>query len=184
MAGFIEGYGPLHNPGSSHLRRYRVADPFLRFFFRFIQPVRKRIKQLPHGLPLHQALPDRRYEVFRGLALEHLCYHHAHLIAQRLGFSAVLYEYGSWFRKGDLATGAQVDLLFRRADRVLTLCEVKFAQKVGTKVIKEVEQKVQALAAMGRYTVERVLITVHPPTQNLLNEGYFNQVLTVEELFG
>lgn len=29
LAGFIEGYAPVHNPDSTYLRRYRVADPLL-----------------------------------------------------------------------------------------------------------------------------------------------------------
>lgn len=183
MAGFIEGYGPLHNPGSTHLRRYRIADPYLRFYFRFIHPLRRRIARTPEGIPLHEALAEKRYDIFLGLAFEHFCHRHAHLIAKKLGFSAVAYDCGSWYRRGDLSTGAQVDLLFKRADNVMTLCEVKFRDRVGKEVIKDVEKKTAALAPLRKkYAVETVLITAVPPTQDLINEGYFSTILTTDDL--
>ena len=122
--------------------------------------------------------------MFRGQAFEHFCNQHASLIAHRLGFSAVAYEAGSWFRRADLATGAQVDLLFQRADHVTTLCEVKFKERVGREVIEEVERKVAALEPLGSDTIERVLISARPPSRELLEEGYFSRVLTVEDLVG
>ena len=189
LAGFVEAYGSVHNPASTHLKRYRIADPYLRFYFRFIAPLRRQIATSDGGIPLHRALPDRRYDTFRGLAFEHFCHQHAHLIAQRLGFSAVAYEHGSWFRRGDLATGAQVDLLFLRADRVVTLCEVKFRQRIGREIIADVESKVAALDGLtlprgraGGYTVERVLISALPPVSELADEGYFSRILTVDDL--
>jgi AAA+ ATPase superfamily predicted ATPase len=182
LAGFIEGYGPVQNPESAHLRRYRIADSFLRFYFRFIRSQKSQIGRSPEGLPLHQALPEKRYHVFLGLAFEHFCYQHAHLIAKRLGFSAIAYDYGSWFRKSDLSTGAQVDLLFKRADKVLTLCEVKFRERVGKEIIEEVDKKAEALSAFGNFTIERVLISAFPPSDELNDEGYFSAILTVEDL--
>ena len=182
LAGFVEAYSSVHNPTSTKLRRYRIRDPFLRFYFRFIEPLRERIKQGSGGVPLHQALPDGRYRVFLGLAFEHFCYQHAGLLARKLGFSAVAYDYGSWFNRGDQTTGAQVDLLFRRADRVITLCEVKFRDDVGREVIEEVERKVAALRALGDHPVERVLISATPPSRALREEGYFSSIITAEDL--
>ncbi len=184
MAGFIESYGPVHKPGSTHVRRYRIADPYLRFYFRFIRPLKSRLSRGQEPVPLHQALPDRRYDAFLGLAFENFCYHHAPLIARKLGFSAVAYEYGSWFCKGDLATGAQIDLLFKRADRVMTLCEIKFRERIGKEVIGEVERKVTALRSGGNYSLEKVLISAFPPSKQLREEGYFSTILTVDDLAG
>lgn len=183
MAGFIEAYTPLERDGSSRLKRYRIADPYLDFYFRFIHPARRRIRSLPDGLPLHQALADRRYDIWRGLAFERFCRQHAGLFAKQLGFSAVAYDHGSWFRRSHLREGVQVDLLFKRADRVLTLCEVKFRDRVGTEVIEEVERKMNLLQGFEGYAVEKVLISVTPPAEKLGREGYFARILTIEDLF-
>jgi hypothetical protein len=131
---------------------------------------------------LGRALPDKRYGIFLGLAFEHFCFQHADLIAKRLGFSAVAYDHGSWFQKADLATGAQVDLLFKRADKVITLCEVKYREQVGRQVIAEVEKKAAALAAFRGFTVEKVLISALPPSKEVLQAGYFSQILSADDL--
>ena len=182
LSGFIEAYTPCDNPESTHLRRYRIADPYLRFYFRFIAPMRRKVLKTPGGVPLHLALPVRKYETWRGLAFEFFCYQPAPLSADQLKFSAVSYEYGSWFRRADQQTGAQIDLLFQRADNVLTLCEVKFKRKVGKEVIKEVERKVDALHDFGTHAIEKVLITVTPPSKDLVREGYFSDILLSEDL--
>ncbi len=189
LAGFVEAYSSVHNPTSRVVRRFRISDPYLRFYLRFIRPQRARIAASPKGLPLHQALPDRRYAVFMGLAFERFCHWHADLLAEKLGFSAVAYDCGPWFRRQHLTTGAQIDLLFRRADRVTTLCEIKFRKHVGREVIADVEHKVAALSASGSPlesagAIERVLVTAYPPTQDLRDEGYFARILTVDELAG
>jgi len=183
MAGLVEEYGSIHKNGRRGCRRYRVADPFLRFHFRFIEPLRERLHRSPSGIPLHEALPDDRYRVFRGLAFEQFCRRHASMLAKILGFSAVAYDCGSWFTRSDLSTGAQVDLLFKRADRVLTICETKFADRVDRRVIDDVERKIPHVrTAFPRYTIEPVLVTVHPPTQDVVDEAYFSRVITAEDL--
>jgi predicted AAA+ superfamily ATPase len=181
LAGFVEAYNPVHRPNSSHLKRYRINDPFLSFHFRFIEPQARRIGRSDDGLQLAVALPDKRYEVFLGLAFERFCYQHAHLLAKKLGFSAVAYDFGSWFQKRDMTDGAQIDLLFKRADRVLTLCEVKHREKVGLGVISEVEKKVERLRESTNDTIEKVLISARPPSRNVLKAGYFSKVLTIDD---
>jgi hypothetical protein len=181
-AGFVETYAPVGRPPSSRLHRCRLSDPYLRFYFRFIAPRRARLASRAGALALHEALPERAYDAWRGLAFEDLCRRHAALIADHLRFSAVAYESGSWFRRGLAGGGVQVDLLFLRADRVATLCEVRFRERVGREVIPEVERKAQALARPG-WTVEKVLLTVTPPSPDLLREGYFSRIVLAEELF-
>ena len=182
LAGFVESYGPVHNPGSTRMRRFRIADPYLRFYFNFIRPLENRIVQSNKGVALNHALPDRRYRIFLGLAFENYCYKNAALLASKIGFGIVAYDYGPWFSKNDLAKGAQIDLLFRRADNVITLCEVKHKKNVGVEVIGEVEKKVDALMRQTDQTVEKVLVSAYPPSEKVLNEGYFTKILSAEDL--
>lgn len=181
LAGFIEGYSPVHNATSTHLRRFRIADPYLRFYFQFIHPQLTRIRTDSDGVPLAHALPESKYRPYLGLAFEQFCHWHAHTIARCLGFSAVNYQHGSWFRKNDLGSGAQIDLIYKRSDNVITLCEVKFRKRIGKEIIHEVEQKCDALSQWTNATIERVLISAYPPTNDLYNEGYFATVLTPDD---
>jgi len=185
LAGFVEAYGPLGNDDARMLKRYRVADCFLRFYFSFIYPMRRRIG--PSPLPLHQALPDSRFPVWKGMAFEHFCGQNASALAGLLGFSAVRYDVGPWFGREDMKAGAQIDLLFRRADNVLTLCEVKHKKTLGTKVISQVEKKVEVLldGPLNRgkgFTIEKVLISVHPVPRSVEAQGYFSRIIGLDEL--
>lgn len=68
---------------------------------------------------------------------------HSHTIAEKLGFSAVNYNFGAWFDKSD-TIGTQIDLVFIRAEKVITLCEIKYQKyNIGKEVIDEVEKKIQ-----------------------------------------
>lgn len=183
LAGFIEAYTPLHKKLAERLRRYRIADPYLLFYFRFIAPVLHRIiRQTTHS-GLQTFISSQQYAIWKGLAFEFFCYQHHERIADRLGFGAVRYECGSWFTRHDLQSGAQIDMLFSRADRVFTLCEVKFNEKpIGKEIIQDVEKKIEAFPNPRRWTIEKVLITASPPTKDLVKEGYFHRILTLEDL--
>ena len=184
-AGFIERYAPIHKPDSPKINRYRIADPYLVFYFRFIAPVLGRIRQSKGRPSLTKYVPDNRFDVWRGQAFEYLCYRHSQLIAEKLGFGAVSYRCGPWFQRGEAGHGAQIDLVFQRADRVITLCEIKFqSASIGKSVIEEVEQRRAAFPNPKRHTIETVLITASPATDDLRRERYFNRILSLEDLFG
>jgi uncharacterized protein len=185
LAGFVEPYCPVGKDEARMLKRYRVVDYFLRFYYFFIFPVRARIGPTP--LPPHQSLPDARFAVWRGLAFEHFCRQNVQELAALLGFSAVRYDVGPWFGRKDMSSGAQVDLLFRRADNVLTLCEVKHKKSVGIDVVSQVEQKAEVLldSPLNRgkgFTIEKVLVTVYPPAESVFKEGYFSRIVCLDEL--
>ena len=65
---------------------------------------------------------------------------------------------------------------------MITLCEVKFRQRVGKQVIAEVERKIAALGAFRDHSVERILICASLPSGELRHEGYFDRILTAEDL--
>lgn len=184
LADFIEKYQPLDKSDSTILNRYRIRDNYLQFYFRFLFPNRQKIKEgfyLKKPFPLHLFQP---YHIWLGLAFEQFCYHHHDVLAQKLGFSAVDYRYGSFFKREDQKTGHQIDLLFLRADQVVTLCEIKFKNRpIGKEVIPEVLKKVEGINLKKHPTIEPVLITASSPTKELVSEGFFTQIITLEELF-
>jgi hypothetical protein len=155
------------------------------FYFRFIKPSLRKIGR-GRGDPIFSRfVSDSKYRVWQGLTFESVCYQHSDLIADKLGFAAVDYECGPWFSRASDSGHGQIDLLFVRRDRVITLCEIKFQdQKIGKGIIPEVEKKRRALPNPKKHTIEMVLISASPPTDDLLRERYFNRVLSIEELFG
>ena len=72
--------------------------------------------------------PARR--TWEGLVFEQLCKDHVFAIKQKLGISGVLSEESAWFARADKESGrvgAQIDMLIKRRDRVITICEIKFS---------------------------------------------------------
>ena len=68
------------------------------------------------------------YEV--GLTFEQICKDHIGQKKQKLGISGVLSQESAWFTEGDEdkgITGAQIDLLIDRRDRVVSICEMKYS---------------------------------------------------------
>ena len=80
--------------------------------------------------------------------------------------------------------GYQIDLIFDRADHVLTICEIKYTQgKTGTEVIDEFETKLAQMPHQKNKTIEKVLITASGATDALIARAYFDRIITLEDIF-
>ncbi len=184
MAGFVKSFSPLDKPLESKLKRYRLDDEYLLFYFKFIYP---NLKNIRDNTDLDRALSffhGRAYGSWAGFAFERLCLKHAPAIMKFLKIDQLVKNYGPYFdRKNNSKEGVQIDLLFERHDSVVTICEIKYhAGLIGKWVIDEVEKKVELLGETKK-TVEKALITTSGVTKDLADANYFSKVVLVEELF-
>lgn len=186
LCGFIERYLPYQADANSNLVRYCISDNYLRFYFKFISPLSTRIKQGDFNRsPLH-ALNKESYQKWLGLSFERYCRKHSQMIAKIIGFSAVHYKSGAFFNRATIKEqmGYQIDLVFDRADHVLTICEIKYTQtKIGTEVIEEFEKKLRQLTDTKKKKIEKVLISANGATDALLDRAYFDRIITLEDIF-
>ena len=185
LAGFIQSFTPYNKESTKRLVRYRLVDEYLLFYFHFIMPHFKRIQDNQgKDLFLHW-LPHVRWSIWSGFAFELFCVKQAHLIQQILNIDQLTKRYGTYFtRKTTKENNFQIDLLFERFDRVITLCEIKYRNKpIGIEVIDEVEKKVQFLSPGKTQTIEPILITLSPPTKKLIDQHYFHRILTADDFF-
>ena len=186
MCGFIERYLPYQVYSSSNLVRYCIADSYLRFYFKFISPLSERIQKGDYNRsPLH-ALNKESYQKWLGLAFERFCRQHSLIFATIIGFSAVRYKSGVFFNRTTVKeeSGYQIDLVFDRADNVLTICEIKYTQsKTGIEVIEEFEKKLSHIPDLKSKTIEKVLISASGGTDALLGRAYFDRIITLEDIF-
>ena len=169
---------------SSHFTRYLLSDPFMRFYFGFLRPLQKKSRQREHYFT-HFVMPSARFRSWLGLAFELLCLQHQDVIAKILGFSGIEYSAGPWSQhsKQGVVQGAQLDLVFDRADRVLTICEVKFRDApIGVEVVAEMEQKLSRIAFLKKRTVQKVLITKAEPSRELRRSSYLSRIITTSDL--
>jgi hypothetical protein len=127
----------------------------------------------------------RRYAAWLGLAFERYCRDNADQIAEILRFSGIDYHAGAYFNRRSMREkkGVQIDLLFERADKVLTICEIKYQDRpVGIEVIHQFEERIQCLELSERQSIQRVLISASGVTMELTERSYFDKVLTLEDL--
>ncbi len=184
--GFVEAYTPFHLSKRSHLVRYCIADPYMQFYFRFIDPNQKDIDQESFLLNPLSALNMSSYQQWLGYAFERFCRKSHRQIAALLGFHGVKYRSGSYFsRKAEEEEkGFQIDLIFDRDDKVITICEIKYTQApVSPKVIEEFEKKLQLLDNVKKKTIQKVLISNRGADAALQRRAYFDAFIQVNDLF-
>jgi len=184
-AGFISSQTPFYARNSIKKKRYYLHDAYLRFFYSFIKPNRNDIDSNTNKQYFDQLWSSPSFRSWMGISFEHISIQHAHLIAELLGFAGVQYSCGPYFRIANKeGKGVQIDLAFDRADKVITLCEMKYTvQPIGMDIIEEVEKKAERLRQNYRAkTIQPVLLTLSKPTTELDNSGYFFRIIRAENL--
>ena len=102
---------------------FQLIDNFSLFYFKFMAGGANR-----HSGTWLSKVASQERRIWNGLSFELVCLEHIEQIKQALGISGIQTEEHAWYRKGDaLREGAQIDLLVKRADRAVNICEMKFA---------------------------------------------------------
>jgi len=184
LAGFVRALSPVDKGPNSRLIRYSLDNEYLHFYFRFIAPHSAEI--VSGNLSFPQINASRAFDQWRGYAFERLCRKHAKQLADHLRFGGISHRSGAWFQRGMTErAGGQVDLLFVRADSVLTVCEMKYTARLAPRqVVSELEGKVDLLrAAFPGHALERVLVLGKPTPKLDQLRPHFDHVLTADEVF-
>lgn len=186
---FIDGRGPIalgkanSLTQNSKLVRYQVADAYLRFYYKFIHYQSKAIDNGQFEKSPLKGLNLAQWRKWLGFSFEYWCLNHSTLIADRLGFSDVQYQVGPYYNRNveKIQKGYQIDLLFDRNDKVMTVCEIKYTDKpVGREVSEALNQKIELMKVPSKKTIQRVLISaagVKPEVR-----AHFDRILTLEDL--
>ena len=140
--GFIRRYKPFGKGKNGAL--YHLADPFTAFHLTFI-------RKSDNGNFWSTFTDNAVHRAWSGYAFEQVCLAHIGQIKKALGISGVHADVSSWASRGEARhsgasrseashngarggdrgsgdRGAQIDLVIDRADRVINLCEIKFAK--------------------------------------------------------
>ena len=115
--GFIRKYKPYGKGKNGAL--YHLADPFMAFHLAFIRKTDSENYWSSY-------IDNAGHRAWTGYAFEQVCLAHVKQIKEALGISGVLTDISSWVSRRD-GKGAQIDLVIERGDRVINLCEIKFA---------------------------------------------------------
>ncbi len=164
---------------------YQLSDYYTAFYFRYIRD--------NHGKDEHywsNALDNPARRAWAGLTFEQLCKDHIGQIKHKLGISGVLSEESVWYTRGDEelgVTGAQIDLVISRRDRVINLCEMKFS--VDEYVIDKsydmvLRNKLGTFQHMtnNKNTLQITMITTYGVRQNKYS-GLIQSQVVLDDLF-
>ncbi len=122
---FIDVYIPWEKQRGEY---FKVIDEFCLFYIYWL--FSNKSKQLPEHYWLKQ-IEKPIYHVWAGYAFEAICYKHTNHIVQALNIKTAE-NIASWrlvTRKKE-QKGAQIDLLIDRSDDAITLCEIKYTDKI------------------------------------------------------
>jgi len=127
---FIQSYVPLGKKKKDHY--YRVIDEYTFFYLKWIEP----LKKSGHGGGKNYwktQIKSPKVLSWKGYAFESVCFKHLDQIRASLDLDSIHSQVGSWRflpEKGKKDSGAQIDLIFDREDGVVTLCEIKYSDKI------------------------------------------------------
>lgn len=117
------------HPGKKERGRiYQLSDMFSLFHLRFV----KDHDGLDHNYWTN-ASRTGQISAWAGYAFEQVCLHHIPQIKKALGISGILSNVYAWScrphtdQDGNEWKGGQIDLIIDRNDRVMNLCEIKYA---------------------------------------------------------
>lgn len=113
--------------GKKNTLVYRLVDFYTLFYFKFIaHRHNKDTEWWSHNMD------NSGIKSWMGLTFELICMRHHKQIKKALGISGIGTSISTWKSLPDPdnhVAGAQIDMLIKRADRVIHLCEMKFSEE-------------------------------------------------------
>jgi AAA+ ATPase superfamily predicted ATPase len=176
---------------------------FIRRYDAFGKKKRDRLYQLIDGFTIFQVrFKDKRdhsgdafwlpfsatpaHGAWSGYAFERVCLLHVPQIKNKLGISGVMTEVSSW-RSENTAGGTQVDLVIDRSDKIVNLCEIKYAS-AEYEIKKEYDEKLRrrkevfASETRTRKAVQTTMITTFGLRRNAYSTAITSEVV-LDDLF-
>ncbi|MDR2823799.1 MAG: ATP-binding protein [Prevotellaceae bacterium] len=159
---------------------YQLVDCFSLFYYNFMENNKS-------GKNFWTSMIDNAaHRAWSGYAFELVCLMHEEQIKQRLGIAGVLTNSGSW-RSLKTTPATQIDLVIDRNDRIINLCEMKYANTefvIDKKYDEELRNKKAAFIAetKTRKGVHLTLLTTYGVKRNEFWNNIQSEVV-MEDLF-
>lgn len=184
LAGFIkrDHTWNMKSGLDSKLSRYRLSDNYLRFYLKYIEKNLSKINRASFTFKSLSALPE--WSTIMGLQFENIVLNNRNLIQKVLHIKPeeIISENPFFQQKTKHQDGCQIDYMIQTKFNSLYICEIKFSKnKIGCPVIDEINQKIKSLKYPKNYSYRPVLIHVNGVTQDLIDRGYFSEIIDFSE---
>lgn len=180
LAGFIKrDYAwSIESGHDSKLSKYRLSDNYLRFYLKYIDKYKTKIARDSFSVKSIGSLPELQTVI--GLQFENLVLNSRKEIHKLLDLRAedIVCENPYFQRATKSRQGCQIDYMIQTKFNTLYLCEIKFSKNlIGTKVINEVQQKIDRLKIPRAYSIRPVLIHVNGIEDDVENADFFAAII-------
>ncbi len=188
-AGFIESFIPYHHKEKGIY--YRIIDEYTLFYLKWIEPIVNTLRKRDISNGYWQSKQkSASWLSWAGYAYESICYKHIGQIRKALDIDSDA-EVASWRyspRKKSKDIGAQIDLLFDRADDVITICEIKYTndpfaidKKYAQELLRKVEVFRKQLRTNKQIFIAMISASGLKPT--MYSEELITSVVKLDDLF-
>ncbi len=162
----------------SKLSNYRLCDNYLRFYLRYIESNKPNILQNRDLLPVG-------WSTIMGLQFENLVLNNRQVIQKLLSIpqADIKIDNPYFQRSTNKKPGVQIDYMIQTRFNTLYLCEIKFyKEQIGMEIIKEVQEKLNALSLPRGFSVRTVLIHVNGVKDEVEEQEFFSHIIDFSQL--
>lgn len=187
QSGFIKKFKPFGRTTRGTF--YKVIDEYSLFYFQWIEPNKEFIERGEEKGYWMKIQNSPAWHRWAGCAFEAVCNKHVPLIREALHLSmarASQWRYSP--RKNSKEKGAQIDLLFDRDDRAITICEIKYTKNPFT-ITKSYAQTIQnKLEVFKKQTKTKkslyfAMISASGLQKNRYSNELVSALVTLDDLF-
>jgi AAA+ ATPase superfamily predicted ATPase len=177
-SGFIRSYS---QPKRKNEQLFQLLDSFTLFHFHFLHKNNFRDEKF-----WTNSLNTSTHNTWAGLSFEILCLLHTKAIKKKLEVAGVQSMEYAW-RSKTSEPAVQIDLILDRADNIVNLCEIKYANMPYT-ITQEYEEKLREkietfrLEISPRKAIHLLLLTTFGVKQNQYSGIVQNEVI-LDDLF-
>ena len=177
-SGFIRSYS---QPKRKHEQIFQIVDSFTLFHFHFLHKKKSQDEQF-----WTNSLNTSQHNTWAGLSFEIICLLHTRQIKKKLEILGVRSTEYAWLSRKS-APAVQIDLLIDRADNIVNLCEIKYANMpyAITKAYEEkLREKIEAFRQelTPRKAIHLLMLTTFGVQQNPYS-GIVQNEVTLDDLF-
>lgn len=180
--GFIRKYQAIGSKTKNAV--YQLIDNFTLFYFKFMEG---RNNTDTHYWSKIQTTAI--FHAWSGLAFERVCLLHSEQIKKALGISGVITNECSWRTSAtEEHSGAQIDLLIERSDKMISLCEIKYSEgpyAIDKKYMENLRTKAALFRQLTktRKGISLTMITSCGLVKNSYSMNNIHSQLTADDLF-
>lgn len=184
IAGFVTRHyqWSLKSGHISRISLYRLCDPYLRFYIKYIEPNLPKINQQSFQTMSMAQLSG--WDATMGFQVESLLLQNRPLLLKSLGvFPTDIVGDNPYLQRGTTRyQGCQIDYLVQTIAKNLIACEFKFKRReLGLEIVDQVKDKLKRFSAPREFGVAPALFHLGGVSDQVYDARYFFRIIDIAD---